>query len=454
MNRVPFADPILGPPVCWKDHIIPAPAGQDALLIGLKKISVKTDLLEMTVRLITAHLSVNPVAADRVPDFIQSVHKTLKQLRLEDAADGLPADPILWSAEPRPSPAAPAPAVAAAPVTAAPSADPALSMERPGLQTSSASAPDLLALAGAAVPEQEPGPAAAAEAAPEDAEGAPEPVAGPHDPAYAGLDPWLAQRIAPHIAKKLNRNGSIHPSLHYDHFVCLEDGRSVKLLKPHLERRCNMTLEEYIRKWNLPADFPAVTPAYRQKKGLPPLPGGNEPAAAPDVGVAPVIMTDISDAAYKDLDTWLAQRITPGIAKKLNPRNAIHPSVFPDHLICLEDGGKVTLLKSYLRKRFNLRLEDYIKRWNLPADYPSTPPRYIEGRRRLARKNRLGRGAVSEQEEIAEPAAPTPLKRPKPTRRVVTAARGRKASQDVVVEKVTRRSRRVGGTLSLFGKKE
>lgn len=360
-----------------------------------------TDLLEMTVRLVSAHLSANPVPTENVPNFIQAVHKTLKQLQTEDSTASTEHAVLAAATE-----AAPVAEIALAPAPA---------VELPQEEAEQASA-----------------------------EHAPQSEPGPSDP-FAGIDPWLAQRISPEVARKLNRNASIHPTVHYDHFICLEDGRAVKLIKPHLERHCKMSLEDYIQKWNLPADYPTVTQAYKEKKGLVPA-----ATAAPKDETAPVIQTDISDPAYEGLDTWLAQRITPAIARKLNPANALHPSVFSDHIICLEDGGKVTLLKSYLRSRFNMSLEDYIKRWNLPADYPSAPPRYSEKRRHLAMKSGLGHTAAPE----AEPIATMPAKKVRSPKRVVSTTRASRANKEVIVEKIVRRPPRQRGTLSLFGSKE
>lgn len=361
------------------------------------------DLLEMTVRLVSAHLSANPVPTDTVPTFIKAIHKTLKQLQSEDSAGS--------------------PAPAAGTASVAPPAP----------------APD----AAGAVLQKEAEQASAGNAA------AGDPAAS--DP-FAGLDPWLAQRISPEIARKLNRNSSIHPTVHYDHFICLEDGRAVKLIKPHLERHCRMSLEDYIRKWNLPADYPTVTQAYKEKKGLVPAPGRG--TGIPKGETAPVIQTDISDPAYEGLDTWLAQRITPSIARSLNPANPIHPTVFPDYIICLEDGGKVTLLKSYLRSRFNMSLKDYIKRWNLPADYPSAPPHYSEKRRHLAMKSGLGQSSAPKNEPEGKPGASPDSAKVRSPRRVVSTTRASRANRDVIVEKLVKRPPRQRGTLSLFGKKE
>jgi predicted transcriptional regulator len=55
---------------------------------------------------------------------------------------------------------------------------------------------------------------------------------------------------------------SIEESVHDDYLVCLEDGRRLKSLKRHLQRRFAMTPDQYRAKWGLPADYPMVAPAY------------------------------------------------------------------------------------------------------------------------------------------------------------------------------------------------
>jgi len=54
-------------------------------------------------------------------------------------------------------------------------------------------------------------------------------------------------------------------SVHDDYIICLEDGKKFKSLKRHLTSH-GMTPEEYRKKWNLPADYPMVAPAYAQSR--------------------------------------------------------------------------------------------------------------------------------------------------------------------------------------------
>ena len=74
----------------------------------------------------------------------------------------------------------------------------------------------------------------------------------------------------------------VRKSVGHDFIVCLEDGRKLKLLKPYLQKRHNMTPAEYRRRWGLPDDYPMVAPAYAEHRstlarqfGL-----GRKPAAA------------------------------------------------------------------------------------------------------------------------------------------------------------------------------
>ncbi|WP_460451576.1 Ros/MucR family transcriptional regulator [Alsobacter sp. SYSU BS001988] len=55
---------------------------------------------------------------------------------------------------------------------------------------------------------------------------------------------------------------SIKKSVTPDAIICLEDGRSFKSLKRHLQIKYGMTPAEYRAKWGLPNDYPMVAPNY------------------------------------------------------------------------------------------------------------------------------------------------------------------------------------------------
>ena len=66
-------------------------------------------------------------------------------------------------------------------------------------------------------------------------------------------------------------------------------------------------------------------------------------------------------------------------------------SVTADHIICLEDGKKLKMLKRYLRSQYGMTPEEYRARWNLPHDYPMVAPNYAAQRSKLAKQIGLGR---------------------------------------------------------------
>ncbi len=59
---------------------------------------------------------------------------------------------------------------------------------------------------------------------------------------------------------------SIRSSVKPDYIVCLEDGKKLKMLKRHLMTSYGMTPDAYRAKWNLPADYPMVAPAYAETR--------------------------------------------------------------------------------------------------------------------------------------------------------------------------------------------
>ena len=73
------------------------------------------------------------------------------------------------------------------------------------------------------------------------------------------------------------------------------------------------------------------------------------------------------------------------------PAVSIRASVKPDHLVCLEDGKKMKMLKRHLMTDHGLTPDEYRARWGLASDYPMVAPDYAEKRRDLAKKIGLGR---------------------------------------------------------------
>jgi predicted transcriptional regulator len=77
-------------------------------------------------------------------------------------------------------------------------------------------------------------------------------------------------------------------------------------------------------------------------------------------------------------------------APRPEPAVPVKNSVKADHIVCLEDGRKLKMLKRYLQTRYNMTPEQYRQRWGLPLDYPMVAPAYAEQRRGLAKAIGLG----------------------------------------------------------------
>ena len=94
---------------------------------------------------------------------------------------------------------------------------------------------------------------------------------------------------------------------------------------------------------------------------------------------------------------------------RLEPAVPVKKSVFPDYIVCLEDGKKLKMLKRHLMTSYSLTPEDYRKRWGLPSSYPMVAPSYADRRSALAKSIGLGRkpaGAVEGLGTVEAVAAP------------------------------------------------
>lgn len=96
----------------------------------------------------------------------------------------------------------------------------------------------------------------------------------------------------------------------------------------------------------------------------------------------------------------------PELVPAVNPKK----SVFPDYIVCLEDGKKFKSMKRHLSSH-GLTPEQYRAKWGLPADYPMTAPNYSAARSAMAKDIGLGRKPVAKPvakttaKSVAKPAA-------------------------------------------------
>ena len=82
---------------------------------------------------------------------------------------------------------------------------------------------------------------------------------------------------------------------------------------------------------------------------------------------------------------------TGGVSgERPQPAVPVKKSVTPDHIICLEDGKKLKMLKRHLKTAYDMTPDEYRERWGLPRDYPMVAPNYAKHRSSLAKKIGLG----------------------------------------------------------------
>jgi predicted transcriptional regulator len=103
--------------------------------------------------------------------------------------------------------------------------------------------------------------------------------------------------------------------------------------------------------------------------------------------VAPDALPSLIQEVYKTL-AGVGQ--VPTVLDRPQPAVPVKKSVLPDHIICLEDGKKLKLLKRHLKTVFNMTPDQYRQRWGLGADYPMVAPNYAKRRSSLAKQIGLG----------------------------------------------------------------
>ena len=86
---------------------------------------------------------------------------------------------------------------------------------------------------------------------------------------------------------------------------------------------------------------------------------------------AHVKANSVSPDALPDLIRDVHQAVSslgaapPPPAERPQPAVPIKKSIFPDYIVCLEDGKKLKMLKRHLMSAYNLTPEQYRERWGL-----------------------------------------------------------------------------------------
>jgi predicted transcriptional regulator len=81
----------------------------------------------------------------------------------------------------------------------------------------------------------------------------------------------------------------------------------------------------------------------------------------------------------------------PAEPTKAEPAVDVKKSVFSDHLVCLECGQSLKMLKRHLASDHDMTPEEYRAKWGLPPTYPMVAPEYAATRSQLAKDSGLGR---------------------------------------------------------------
>ncbi|RYF42129.1 MAG: MucR family transcriptional regulator [Cytophagaceae bacterium] len=126
--------------------------------------------------------------------------------------------------------------------------------------------------------------------------------------------------------------------------------------------------------------------------------------------VAADTLPALIQSVYQSLSTVETQQAE--LVTTQAPAVPVKKSVFPDFIICLEDGKKLKMLKRHLKTSYNMTPDDYRSKWNLPWDYPMVAPSYASHRSSLAKSSGLGRRRA-ETDDAQPPVTHVPARRAK-----------------------------------------
>ena len=111
---------------------------------------------------------------------------------------------------------------------------------------------------------------------------------------------------------------------------------------------------------------------------------------AAHVGNNPIPASELPGLIQEVYKTLVAVGTVPVAPERPKPAVPPKKSVFPDYIVCLEDGKKLKMLKRHLKTSYNLTPEEYRERWGLGSDYPMVAPNYAKHRSNLAKEIGLG----------------------------------------------------------------
>ena len=105
-----------------------------------------------------------------------------------------------------------------------------------------------------------------------------------------------------------------------------------------------------------------------------------------EVGDLPTLIRDI----YRTL-SGLGDAAPAPVAEAAKPAVPATKSVFASHIICMECGKRMTMLKRHLMTEHSLTIDQYRTKYSLPGTYPMVAPDYAKTRSSLAKEMGLGK---------------------------------------------------------------
>ena len=130
--------------------------------------------------------------------------------------------------------------------------------------------------------------------------------------------------------------------------------------------------------------------------------GNPQTVLTPDA--IPTLIRTVMAAVREDTASGTEASVPASTTTATKPVAAVPvaDSVFPDYIVCLEDGKKYKMLKGHLKRAYQLTPEQYRRKWGLPPDYPMTAPAYAEQRAKLAREMGLGRQQTDDTGQVSK----------------------------------------------------
>jgi predicted transcriptional regulator len=105
-----------------------------------------------------------------------------------------------------------------------------------------------------------------------------------------------------------------------------------------------------------------------------------------EVGDLPALIREV----FRTLST-LGEAAPAPVPETTKPVVPAARSVFASHIICMECGKKMTMLKRHLMTEHGLTIDQYRSKYNLPGTYPMVAPDYAKTRSSLAKEMGLGK---------------------------------------------------------------